>query len=647
MEAQSLLSPRATAIGAYSALVADTRDFGLNPAGLTGLYDWDFSAVTYLPTTGSTDGFVFHGLTLGERFLRRHAAAMQFSNGTLLEVVFPAQGVIVASEPTTVDSRLSYSEKLALGYAFAVTPTFSAGLNARLREERITDTRYQLQDTLIVRLPDIVETSHRWLFDLGMLWEPMPSLKIAALGRNLFALGVEDFPADYEGYQLDTDVSLTLGAAYAFSPLLTVSGEAGTDAAGAFGTEIRPAPDWALRAGIYMSENETPFVYGAAGGLGWSYEFLRFDLSYLYFFDRDVHAETVDPERFDPSSISNIDLSPYSPSRISLSVSARFGDLYQSNARIDGVDIRHPVYPVTKETASYDPLGSVFVTNISDRSLHMRASFFIEGLMDRPTLSIPFFTTPGQQVEIPLTAAFNDRLDGVTKSSLRDAEISVTTVSAEGVDDRFQARVLIHGRNAWDGRVESLRYFVTPDAPEVLKYTRDILLANQLRQQDTSVTGANLRNAKILIDTFAGKLLYVGDPKQSADFVQYPGETLTLKGGDCDDMTVCFSSLLNSIGISTAFVDVIPPENPAAGHVYLMFDTGLAPAQGSELTENPKRLVVRTNADNRQSIWIPIETTVISEGFQRAWEKGAEEYYDDAEVHLGLIQGWVRIVDVY
>jgi len=48
-----------------------------------------------------------------------------------------------------------------------------------------------------------------------------------------------------------------------------------------------------------------------------------------------------------------------------------------------------------------------------------------------------------------------------------------------------------------------------------------------------------------------------------------------------------------------------------------------------------------------ESIWIPIETTVAADGFQEAWDRGAQEYYEDVEVGLGLMKGWVRIVDVY
>jgi hypothetical protein len=128
--------------------------------------------------------------------------------------------------------------------------------------------------------------------------------------------------------------------------------------------------------------------------------------------------------------------------------------------------------------------------------------------------------------------------------------------------------------------------------------------------------------------------------------VQYPAETLRLRGGDCDDMTVCFSSLLSSVGISTAFVDVLPPESPGKAHVYLMFDSGLDPRFGASISENSKRYIVRRNRAGVESIWIPIETTVIAQGFEAAWTAGAQSYFDDAEVGLGLARGWVRILDV-
>ena len=103
---------------------------------------------------------------------------------------------------------------------------------------------------------------------------------------------------------------------------------------------------------------------------------------------------------------------------------------------------------------------------------------------------------------------------------------------------------------------------------------------------------------------------------------------------------------MSSIGIATAFVDVLPPGHPEDGHIYLLFDTGLAPQYGSAIAGNAKRYVVRADRQGKETIWIPVETTVIAEGFAQAWERGAEEYLHDAEIALGLLKGWVRIVDL-
>jgi hypothetical protein len=42
-----------------------------------------------------------------------------------------------------------------------------------------------------------------------------------------------------------------------------------------------------------------------------------------------------------------------------------------------------------------------------------------------------------------------------------------------------------------------------------------------------------------------------------------------------------------------------------------------------------------------------VESTAITRGFDEAWTAGAQQYFDDVELGLGLVQGWVHIVDVY
>ncbi len=644
-ESQSLVNPRAIALGAYSPLVSDTRDFGSNPAGLIGLTDWEFSATTYIPTTGSIDGFVFHGLTLGNRFLGYHAAAVQFSNGTLLEVVFPSQGIIVGPDPTTVDTKFAYSEQFSLGYAYGITEHLSAGTSIRLREEELTDTQYLLEDTVIIRLPDVVQSSTSWLVDLAVRWVPNNRLTTGLVVRNLLDLRNGDFAGEAASYQLDNDPIAAFDLSYRFSRSLVSSIQAGTDGTGAIGTEFSFASGVDVRGGLYFDEQESPFVFGFGTGMGLAYDFLQFDMSYLHFFDQTNRTGTIDPGEFDPAGITNLDLNPYSRDRFSLSVTARFGDSYVSQARIDGVEIQEAIFPAAREVYAYRPIGNAFVTNTSHQPLHLKVTCFVDQVMDEPTQSQPVYAMPGEQVTIPLTAVFNEGLDEFETTTIRDAEIRVSSTGSGEHDDEFRQRIVLHGRNAWDGSVEFLRYFVTPDDPSVIRYTRDVLLSNRTRLSDDETLGA-FEKAQILFETFSGKLLYVGDPKQSADHVQFPDETLQLNSGDCDDMTVCFSSLLNSIGISTAFVDVVPPDDPSKSHVYLLFDSGVHPRNGSTISENPKRYVVRKGPDGVETIWIPIETTKITEGFETAWKVGAEEYFDDVEINLGLAKGWVRVVDV-
>ena len=644
---QSLLSPRAISLAAAGPLLSDSRGFVANPAALTGMKDWEFGAVAYLPTATTVGGFVFHGLTLGKKFLERHAAALQFSDGTALEFALPSAATIIGPEPTTVDSRVSYSERFSFGYAYNVAPDVSVGANLRVRQEQLTDTQYQLVETFIVRLPDAAYEVNTWSLDLALMWTPVPEMSVSLTGSNVMRSSDGVFPAGLQSFGLKMEEAIRLGVAYRLSPSFAIAVEGSTERTGAVGQEWKVVDNLVFRSGFYLSDLEMPFMYAFGAGFGWSYEFLKFDLSYLHFLDDATHSGTLNASGFDPSKISNLDLNPYTLPKVSMSVSAMFGNIRESLARIDGIEITAGVYPSSREVFAYRPLGKALVTNISSKPVQATAAFFVERLMDDPTESQPVFLGPGEQAEIPLAAVFNEELDDIREAVIRDATIYVRTTPGEAFDDRYQARLLVHGRNAWDGKAESLRYFVTPDDPAVLKYTRDVLLDKRQGLSDVSGEVGQFQKASILLETFAGKLLYVNDPKQSSDFVQYPSETLALSGGDCDDLTACFSALLNSVGISTAFVDVVPPGTPEKSHIYLLFDTALHSQYGSRISENPKRYIVRRNAKGDDTIWVPVETTVIMDGFEEAWRKGAEEYFDDVEIQLGLAKGWVRIVDVY
>jgi hypothetical protein len=101
---------------------------------------------------------------------------------------------------------------------------------------------------------------------------------------------------------------------------------------------------------------------------------------------------------------------------------------------------------------------------------------------------------------------------------------------------------------------------------------------------------------------------------------------------------------LQSVGIKTAFVEVRDPQKEIA-HLYLMFDTGLPADQGESVSSNEKRYILRQNKTGQQSIWIPVETTLVEEGFEAAWKAAALSYLEEGLLRNGLAEGWLFVID--
>ena len=648
--AQSFSDARSLAIGAMQAAVRDTREFPTNPAGLVRLRDWELSLGTYTDPSTAKNGFVFQGLTIGRRFLENDAAAFRYTPGSEVSFVIPP--VLFLGEtntPASSDREITYREPYALAYAHRFGSQLSAGIGARNRLERVVDTRYQIIIRDTISYPAAVrETYSRttWFADLALQWNPSATWTFGLIGRNLIRSSSGDDGTVLDAYRLPSKVLVEAGLSASLTRNVALFASGSSAGMGAFGAEWHPGAGFALRGSATFSKAEEPVLSAVAAGIGWSYGFFELDAAYLHFLNDAGHRGTTSASRFSVGDIINLDLHPYSRDRIALSARAMFGHVRESLAHIEGVTIAGGVYPAAHELFAFKPIGTATVRNISEHPINARVSFFVERFMDAPTESQPVYLAPGAEAEIPITAVFNEQVTRVPSLIIREGNVFVNATPAEEYDDRFQTRLLIHGRNAWDGDVMTLRYFVTPDEPLILKYSRDVLLEGRDSLAAQKGVPEQFAKARTLIAAFAGKLQYVNDPRLSADFVQYPSETLTQWGGDCDDMTVCFASLLSSIGIPTAFVDVIPPGHPEQSHIYLLFDTGTEPRFGSSIAGNPKRFVVRRNPQGKETVWIPIETTVIARGFEEAWSSGAQRYFDDVEIGLGLAHGWVRIVDV-
>ncbi|MBP5469677.1 MAG: hypothetical protein J6Z11_10600 [Candidatus Riflebacteria bacterium] len=116
---------------------------------------------------------------------------------------------------------------------------------------------------------------------------------------------------------------------------------------------------------------------------------------------------------------------------------------------------------------------------------------------------------------------------------------------------------------------------------------------------------------------------YVKDPTSafednvgtaSIDFLQFPYQTLMYRGGDCDDLSILVCSLLESVGIKTAFITI-------PGHIFMAFDSGFTVEEAKEYFLTLDEFIVDGNR-----VWVPLEITLTDEGFNKAWHKGAWEW---------------------
>lgn len=650
---QHLSSARGVGLAAFTASANDLNSLDWNPAGLIFVKDWELNATNFLGLKNGSqeNGFIFHNTGLAKQFQPSHAVGIRYAPGTVSEFIIPSIFTVIDSISNIqgkVDKKLKYAERYALGYAYRLNEDISFGIGARYREEEIVDTQFfTIRDSLTyISSKTVTSTANSWSVDFGLSWDVNPRWRTGLVAKNLFKILESEFPENLKSYTLQTKKSLRGGVSYTPNRELLLAFDLSTAGDAAAGYEWNLWQDLKFRQGIILGNTLDPFVNAATIGLGWSSKAFQADVAYLHFFDRETHGGNVSLSEFLSHTIHDVEFHPFASDQLRFSIKVNLGRTKEQLARIDYVEITSDIYPSSYESFAYRPLGKVKVRNISNEPIEAKVAFYLKPFMDAPTETKRYLIQPGVVSEIPFTAVFNELIKAVTEPQLRDGDVYVLASPAEDYDDKSQARVRIYGRNNWNGEALSLRYFVTPTEPDVLYFSRSALSAHKDQVSSMNPALQHFEQARILFDEFAQRLSYVNDPKLSKDWVQYPGETLSLRGGDCDDMTVCFISLLASVGISSAFIDVIPPKSPSDAHIYMMFDTGLEASKANLISKNRKRYVLRKNQMGVETIWIPIETTQITKGFEEAWATGASEYLDDVELGVGLVKGWVRIVDV-
>jgi len=301
-------------------------------------------------------------------------------------------------------------------------------------------------------------------------------------------------------------------------------------------------------------------------------------------------------------------------------------DSTRARIRFDSINL-FSLFPVFYTYYGDHPFGYFEIRNDEDAAIRdVRVFFHSPEFMSRPTecAVIPVLRS-GETARIPVTALFTERILSLTERTKTKSELSVE-YRLIGAKRRatHQIDVPVYHRNAmtWsdDRRAAA---FVSAQDPAVLWFSRFVNAV--VRDRFRTGIDRNVQQAAAVFEALRlFGLAYVVDPSSAyvdsvgnegaVDYLQYPHQTLMYRGGDCDDLSILFCSLLQSLGIESAFVTV-------PGHIYVAFAADRAtPADAFD-----QGLAIRK--DGRT--WIPLEITMVKDGFVKAWRVGAKEWTDN------------------
>ena len=566
--------------GAFIAVADDANAITWNPAGLPGLRRTEFTS-TYanlynLGITQSYMGFV-------KPFSDRVALGFDWSS--------------VGYD----DNELAYSEN-KLNFAVGVQPNklFSFGLNLK----------YLMRDMLLDEAS--YGKSSGVGYDAGLLIQPLKNLK---MGLGLYDLGGTS--VSYKDKTTETILGQAFKLGISYMPIngLTIAGDLGDRFH--LGAEYIIASRVSLRAGVQqdMSGDEKIMVPSA----GLSIKFKSIVMEYGY--ESHPYLEPTHRVSF------ALQLSPAVVSITKTTIS------------------HNPIFRSLHRYYESEPFVKVGLKNISDADLPVNVSLFVPTMMDNPhseSVTLP----PKSDEEYEIGVSFSSDVltsKKATFDNLVQPEVKVSY--KQGGEEKLAQKkmessyVLGKGKLTWSNP-DMIACYVTPADAVVDKFSRNYI------QYYTPVLNdyfgrSNLGRGIILYDALGTHgLVYnidletpfldIADDKSAFDTVKYPGDMLRDKIGDCDDLTALYGSLLANLGIETMFLDVF---KPGAGHIFLMFDSGVKPDDVSKyfLDENE---VVELN----DKVWIPIEATLVGKPFFSAWKQGALKYNEmKAENYVNTI----------
>ena len=548
----------------------------------------------------------------------------------------------VDSLDISLRTDLKYSEYFSAGYSYKVSENISAGFTLKYYNEKFSQDAIGAifaDSSLSLIRENETETMKLWNVQVGADYFFTPSLRVSLSASNFINIKNGYFNETNRSYALKTPKNMRI-AIYS-QPFETVEANFLYETINAMQLSLGKTFLFnKISSNLDCTYFSAYSISGIQPSLSLQYGNICAAVSgVIYFSDIQKTASFAD---LTDNGISNLMNNKFSSNKALFNVSYRLNTETERLVQFVDVTISNSIFPTVTEHFADEPFAVARVVNLSDKPVSVKPSSKIDkinsGLIYSPnvlvqpkdTASIPFYTVVSDDYFSP-------------KHEISFVNFYVTTENRDA-DDEMQKPLLINSSNAWDGEVSNLRYFVKRDFNFSSATAKRLLTSHKSELDTTNSALSNFLQAKILFTEIITGMLYIADPLASNDRVQFPHETIDVKGGDCDDLSVCLASFYESIGIETAFVDYRGNDN--SRHVHLLFNTNLSPTEAGLITQNDKKYYIRKNSLGEEKVWIPLETTERS-NFANAWEKGVEKFSSEALDQLGLIKGTVQIIEIY
>ncbi len=555
--------------------------------------------------------------------------------------------VTISDSVNVLNALLNYSEVFGLGYSFQFFNSFSVGATFRYFEESYSEDNiyFYFSDSInsIITITDSWKKTH-WRGDVGLTYQPFDNLLLSLSSVNLLVLNqVGEFNGN-NNLELKTKKGAIIGIDY--RPFDNLFFYANYESTSSFvvGSNFKLAllgGDLALGLSLFHDKYQNPFIAGVQPTISYAYKSLSINISAIYYSEKRTSVMNV--QNLLSDGIHNITNNQFSYNKIIANINLALNFKRKQKLKLLDVEILNPIYPMLSEEYLEHPFAMGKVANLSDDEIVIKPSSYISNInndvVSSPSVSIAPFDT----ISVPFYTVISRAFSLLDKREIAQASFYLTSIYDDN-DDELQKPILINGLNSWDSKVNNLRYFVKYDYQDANKYSKDILNSSKELLSALDERLILFNQTKIIFNSFIKKMQYVSDPRSSSEYVQLPMQTIEVAGGDCDDLSVAFSALLESIGIQTAFVDYKSEET--ISHVNLLVNTKLKPEEAKLITQNDKKYFIRNNGIGEEEIWIPIELTTLT-NFKTAWEVASQKFNLEAINNLGLATGKVVIYDIY